>query len=349
MKNQLTTFALIFQIICTPTISKASQIEDFMKIFVPEYLKVTARSEVINFINRNPGILLSNNPQIGSELFSKLNTILSGYQFVVAETDRERIWAGLNLLVSPEPITAVILISAQIIDGLIEQDYQRMVIEYKNEIGKIELASQEHIKAMFMYEAMRVVELFVTTELKLTELDNYFNEISFSPAFLTLLNGRNKQVKHELSELGLETLIEKHFKMENLLLDLELLSLIIKDYLNFDGENQLDPKDREILETKKREFNKYLSQVLKDHSEKLRHVNKIIKDGFLIFGLESDLEESRKNRSETKRNLKIYLHCAKKWNQHITERSTQESDIKESLILEGCNMFYDSKDVENEQ
>lgn len=87
---------------------------------VDAYVKEQLKFQLAEFLNHHPHVVMSTNPQIGTQGLNFVSRALATYGLLTARTDRERVWSAAHLLVSPEPVTAAILIGAQVVESLLE-------------------------------------------------------------------------------------------------------------------------------------------------------------------------------------------------------------------------------------
>ncbi|MBK9041547.1 MAG: hypothetical protein IPL83_20745 [Bdellovibrionales bacterium] len=99
------------------------------KAFGLGYAKAQAMAFTADFLDKNPNLVFSVDPKIGTKVFTFAAKSLSVLAFVQAKTDKERAWAATSFILSPEPTTAMILLAVQFADAMITIGHMREISE----------------------------------------------------------------------------------------------------------------------------------------------------------------------------------------------------------------------------
>lgn len=86
---------------------------------VETFVKEQMKKELADFVNANPQVVFSTDAQIGTKGLTFVSKALAVYGFLNPKSDRERAWSATYFVVSPEPMTAALLIAAQLADTVL--------------------------------------------------------------------------------------------------------------------------------------------------------------------------------------------------------------------------------------
>lgn len=135
------------------TTASAGEIEEKVgRAALSEYAKEQLKHQLAEFVNRNPQLVMSNNPQIGTAGMKFIAQAMAVYGFITAKTDRDRAWSATYLILSPEPTTAAALIAVQMIDTLLTLKSQRDLARIYEEIARIQSQTVEIMAKVYTHE-----------------------------------------------------------------------------------------------------------------------------------------------------------------------------------------------------
>lgn len=156
------------------------------KEMLTEYTKEQLKFRLAEHINKNPHLVFSTNPKIGTESLRFVGQSLALYGLLTAKTDRDRMWSATHLILSPEPTTALVLLAVQLADTLISLKSQATLTKIYAEISAIQANTVATIRSITEIEAQRqtaMLQGFIkTTE----EIRNIQQKLLDSPVSLYL-------------------------------------------------------------------------------------------------------------------------------------------------------------------
>lgn len=176
-------FSTLYFLLLTLSVSPpafAGEIEEKVaKAMATEYAKEQLKHQLAEFLNKNPRVVFSTNPTIGTKSIRFMSETLAVYGFLTAKSDRERAWSATSLILTPEPTTAAILFAVQLADTILTLKAQEALAGIYREIAEIN-AQTIHILAQVRwheYESQRrILEDFDRTMDQIEEAKNRLDE-----------------------------------------------------------------------------------------------------------------------------------------------------------------------------
>lgn len=142
--------------------SHAADGEKVLQVFGKAYALEQAKEGLREFLDNRPEYVFSKDPKIGTKYIDFISKSLAAYSLITAETDKEKGWAALQLVMPPDP--TMILLAIQIADLLISIEHGRDLYRIYEETSRIEAERVNILKRVYTADMVRqkaVVDRFL--------------------------------------------------------------------------------------------------------------------------------------------------------------------------------------------
>lgn len=132
----LINFLLAVALLGSSTVGYASDEIKAVEAFASAYAQEQIKAQLANYLNHNPQIIGSVNPNIGDQSMRYVGKIIAVYGFMHARNDKDRAFALAQFLV-PDPTTAMILFAIQLGDAVLTMQHQRDLAKIYEDVAVI--------------------------------------------------------------------------------------------------------------------------------------------------------------------------------------------------------------------
>lgn len=203
--------------ISTP--AQAGEIEEKIgRAALSEYAKEQLKFQLAEFVNKNPQLVFSTNPEIGTAGMKFLARAMAAYGFLTAKTDRDRAWSATYLVLSPEPTTAACLIAVQLVDTLMTLRAQQDLARIYEEITRIQAQTVEIMTKVYTFEFEAQKRVLSDFDRTLEQIQTISKELMSHPVYKTLMSDDKEapSPSQEEVEEALRLLSELSLRLSNL-------------------------------------------------------------------------------------------------------------------------------------
>jgi hypothetical protein len=193
--------------------------------FASSYAQEQLKHQLAEFLDKNPRIVFSSNPTIGTQGMRFLSQALSAYNLLTAKTDRERAWSAAYLILSPEPTTAAALFAAQMIDTLLTMKAERDLARIYEEIAEIQAQTSSIVTKLATQDYNSQIAYVQKFESTLEQVDHLQGSLMSDPLYVAL------QTQGDLGSLNpdaVQSSIVKLAQLREVLIDLDVATLYIQ-------------------------------------------------------------------------------------------------------------------------
>lgn len=298
--------------------------------FAASYAKEQLKHQLAEFLNKNPKIVFSSNPQIGTQGMRFLSQALSVYGLLTAKTDRERAWSAAYLIISPEPTTAAALFAAQMIDTLLTMKANRDLARIYEEIAEIQAKASGLVMKIATQNYNSQIARIQKFEDSLNRVDELQSSLMADSLYLAL---QDQERLRSLNPDMIQASLVKLAQLREALMDLDIATVYIRQSVNPE-KLRLGSGFKENCARSNAGFD-----VLRDKIDSL-------KDSFFYFfgSLQTErLKETVRNDLRPQAALlRIYLRCVEVANAASTSRLLGEKPLDSSALSE-CRDRFKSK------
>lgn len=236
-KSYFTLFlSLIFFVNVSIASDKTAVDKKIVEAISISYFKSEAFKKLKDYLNENPGIVGSSMPNLGSEVVGGISTALSIITMITAKTDKERLYAAAGLYVTPEPVSAAILIAIQLFDMVKSAEHQADMISRYAEIKKILMKTQQ-IKIQL--KQIEVEEWLFTLEQFCNNLKDLANVQSLMNSSELVNNIDNPDILSKLSESQINDFLDGVIKFKVIAGEIDRMSWALQE-IDFKIIKQID-------------------------------------------------------------------------------------------------------------
>lgn len=154
----------------------AQDYEGPSKAFASAYVQEQIKEQLANYLNQHPQIVMSANPNIGTQSLKVVGKIVAAYGFATARNDKDRAFAALQFM-APDPTTATILFAIQLGDALLELQLQKDLAKTYEEIARIDADTVKVLSALYLESFARQMSLINRFATCLDKIDMLKNQL----------------------------------------------------------------------------------------------------------------------------------------------------------------------------
>lgn len=177
--------------------------EDALKILVKEYVTQKVKEEVKNFLNSNPEVLFSPGAeQIGTEALKYVGLAMHAYNFLTAETDKQKLFAaaGAASAVYAIPYAGWILFAVQMVDLAATLEHQKELAKIYEETKRIQLRTIRILEQVYTLEFTEQIRVIQAIQKSHEEIFNLVQAIKEDPVIQTLSGEKMGEVTSDQVE-----------------------------------------------------------------------------------------------------------------------------------------------------
>lgn len=304
---KLIKFIILLPILIGSNKSYSSNEEEAAKIFAKEYSKQQLKFQLANYLNKNPHIVFSDSPKIGTESLAFIGKMLAAYSLLTANTDKEKGWAAIQLIVSPEPTTAMIILAVQIADILVTLEHNKNLHNTYAETARIQ-AERVGILTKVYAQDYNWQRGMIERVSELTEsIDKQIVDLRQSQAYMYI----NNLTSEEPSDKEITFALHKLYEVSQRIFDLEVAKIYLDRTVDLQS---LGLSDELILS-----LDMYLEGLL-ELKKRIELLQPIFQSAFTSSKGLIKFQIMKNKNSMYKRQLQSYERCVEVTNRVLTEK-----------------------------
>ena len=316
---------IIIIFLLSPKVFADAKVDKIGKVFVEEYVKKQVQKKLESFLNRNPEILFSGSPSAGTTMMKWVGRALSVHQLITAQNDKQRLLAAANLIISPEPTTAMILIAVQVADMVISMQHQSNIAKINEETMRLELEAMKILKEIVIQDYTYQAGIVNGLMEKANEINRLHGEIINSPATLFFIGTSGAPP----AALEMEELFGNVSELHRLIVDFQTLEIMY---------NAVVEKENLDLLVENIDGLYIFSKTLLTIKKEVEPILKTVRTAFAHIKGQDRYQKLTLKREKRKQKLNTYLRCSRLMNESITQRHFGNSQFSNKNIefIENC-------------
>lgn len=318
---------IAFQMTFLSQNSYAVDSEKVFEVFGKAYAVEQTKEGLRKLLDKNPKYVFSKDPKIGTKYINFISKSLAAYSLITAETDKEKGWAALQLVLPPDP--TMILLAIQIADMLITIEHQRDLYRIYEETSRIEAERINILKRVYTADVVRqkavldrLTDLFAKTDSALAD----FEKSKFYTYFMSPIRKESEEPLVEEIAAGLRML----FLIREEILNIEVAKIFM--------DKTVDIKEVGIGEEMIRNLVNYC-EYLSKKKEEIEKIAIELQSVLYPAMAEMKLKNLKERTFAYKRKLRTYRICVEAVNRAITaEMWSLEPDYESERLVQDCQL-----------
>lgn len=245
MKNILLSSLIVLTLLNSNAYA-SSDVDNSLEAFSKAYGVELLKYEIVDYFNKNPELLLSNDPLIGSKALNLMSKLLAvGTLADPDSNDKQKFYAGLHLILTPDLTTTLILTSIQLADSLLSLEHEKTILKIKEQTQKYMLESYSLKQQVYNSEYY-----YLTSRLEsLIELINRHTALRKEIGLKSISGGDELEINSILSKfVELNSIVSQLKKQQHFLESLKEFSNKPEDVLSVElTVNDIVKRDEKVL------------------------------------------------------------------------------------------------------
>lgn len=292
------------------------------EVFVTEYVKSQAQERVKEFLNSNPEYLLSTSPTIGTDAMQFLGKNLAMAGFVFAKTDKQRLFAGINLVLAPDPVTSMVLIGVQLVDMVLSLQNAKEIARIRENIKRLQVETEKFKRDTFFNEIREPIFIVETLHEEIAIILAIQERLNSDP----VVNYIQENSDRTPTEVETEILFTE---LSNLYRSLENFNI---QYFMF--QKTVDIQKLRLAASEVENITNF-SKLTAPMADSLEEIRESVRLMFALYRKEKHLDRIEASAQHQIDANRIYLRCVEAFNSPSKNSDKINFDL-ESLIYD-CN------------